>query len=435
MSVAKVQELLAKQRRVEALPVAQGKARQELQQDVVHRQHVAELQKLISAMPDDEVGDVLESLDLDDAMLLWEQIPEERENDILWELVDERRQVLVGDREPMFSESQINAFELLGGRLRQVAVRSRKDLENIIPTWIDMLNVSKAERQYIGQHFGLSLADPGDSIDLEVSSRFHVEENDDIHLRSNFLLDRKDESRSVPVTFILHQGVLFSLHNADLPAFRLQRHRARLQPDSVADCIDILLDLYSADVEYSADALEDTYDTLRLVGTQVLSETMSDAEAAAILADIAEEEDVNGRIRSNMLDTQRALAFMIRCKLLNPEQLEDARQTQQNIESLYSHTAFLFDKINFLMDATIGFININQNRRVSQLTIFGVVFMPINILVGMGGMSEYTMMTQHIPWPVAYGAFTVGAGLFGWATYTLLKMFEIRQLTKHNRII
>jgi magnesium transporter len=90
----------------------------------------------------------------------------------------------------------------------------------------------------------------------------------------------------------------------------------------------------------------------------------------------------------------------------------------------------LFDKINFLMDATIGFININQNKRINQLTIFGVVFMPINILAGMGGMSEFSMMTQGIPWPVAYGVFMLAASLMGVATYAALKYFETRKVKR-----
>ncbi len=196
----------------------------------------------------------------------------------------------------------------------------------------------------------------------------------------------------------------------------------------MTDCTDVLLDLYGADVEYSADSLEDIYATLGKVGRQVLSETISDTEAAAILGDIAEEEDLNGRIRGNILDTQRAINFLMRGKILSQAQFDDAKQILRNIESLNSHTSFLFDKINFLMDATIGFININQNKRINQLTVFGVVFMPINILAGMGGMSEFSMMTQGIPWPIAYGVFFLGCSLVGVATYVALKHFEKRSV-------
>ncbi|MBV5276476.1 magnesium transporter CorA, partial [bacterium] len=158
-----------------------------------------------------------------------------------------------------------------------------------------------------------------------------------------------------------------------------------------------------------------------------------DDEAAAILADIAEEEDLNGRIRNNILDTQRALSFLMRCKILTPPQRDDAQQILRDIESLNSHTAFLFDKINFLMDATIGVININQNKRLSRMTVFGVVFMPLNILAGIGGMSEFSMMTAGLAWPVAYGAFVVAMMLLGWSTYVAVRHFENRKVVSAAR--
>lgn len=434
MSLEKITDLLSKQKLVEGVIQSQNMPRHELVETIVHRQHLAELQNLMSKLPSGEIGQILEALPIEDATLLWKQMPEERENDILWEVSDGLREQLAGSREPGFSEHQLNAFELIDGRLRQVTISCRKDMEGIHPIWIDLLNTTKAERTYVGEHFGLELPDPGDASDLEVNSSFHVEENDEFHLHSNFLLDREGESRSVPVAFILHKGILFSVRKEELPVFRLQRRRARAQPGYVTDCHDLLIDLYGADVEYSSDSLEDIYNTLRKIGRHVLSETISDREAAAILADIAEEEDLNGCIRSNILDTQRALAFLMRCKILSQAQIEDTKQTLRNIESLNSHTAFLFDKINFLMDATIGFININQNKRVSQLTVFGVVFMPLNILAGIGGMSEFSMMTQGIPWPIAYGLFVIGMLLIGWATYVAIKHSENRKLKNRGKV-
>jgi len=57
-----------------------------------------------------------------------------------------------------------------------------------------------------------------------------------------------------------------------------------------------------------------------------------------------------------------------------------------------------------------------------------VVFMPINILAGVGGMSEFSMMTQGVPWPLAYGGFIAGATLIGAVTYLALKHVENRQM-------
>jgi magnesium transporter len=324
----------------------------------------------------------------------------------------------------------LNAFELGAGRLRQIAVESREDLASANPIWVDLVAPDEEEMGWVRDIFGLDLPDPADHTDLEASARFYVEEDGSIFLHSDFLLDKEDESRNVAVTFVLHRNVLFSVRREELPVFRLQRLRARTQVGYVSDCKDVLLDLYAADVEYSADALEDIYAALEAVGSQVLSKEMTDADAAKVLAAIAGEEDLNGRIRRNVLDTRRAVSFLIRGRFLSASQFDDSQQLLRDIESLDGHTTFLFGKINFLMDATVAFININQNKRVSKLTSLSVIFMPINILAGIGGMSEFSMMTKgtfDIDWPIAYGGFLVVSVIIGWATYHLLKFFETRE--------
>ena len=159
---------------------------------------------------------------------------------------------------------------------------------------------------------------------------------------------------------------------------------------------------------------------------------MTDDEAAKILAAIAEEEDLNGRIRRNVLDTRRALSFLMRGKFLSETQHNDVREILRDIESLDGHTAFLFNKINFQMDATVGFINVNQNKDIKRLTIISVVFMPLNVLAGIGGMSEFTMMTEGVPWPIAYGTFSVGLITIGWLTFAGLRFLENRKIKNHS---
>ena len=427
MSTDNIEELLRKHRLVEDVVHNQNMPRRQLVEVMVHRKHLAEIQALLARLPAGEIGRLFDALAPDDAERLWKQLAASRRQEVLWEVAEPLRARLAGSPEAAVSDSQLNAFELVDGRLRQRPITGRQDMDGITPMWVDLVCPTPAERAFVGERFGVRLPDPGEATDLEVSSRFQVEEDGDIHLHSNFLLDRDGDARSVPVVFILHAGVLFTVRNEELPVFRLQRRRTHAQPGYVTDCLDLLIDLYGADVEYCADALENIYATLGQVGRRVLGATMSDGEAAATLAVIAEEEDINGRIRSNILDTQRALSFLMRGKVLSAGQQDDTRQILRDIESLNSHTAFLFDKINFLMDATIGFININQNQRVSQLTVLGMVFMPINILAGIGGMSEFSMMTEGIPWPIAYGAFVVGAGLIGWGTYRLLQYLEVRK--------
>jgi magnesium transporter len=222
------------------------------------------------------------------------------------------------------------------------------------------------------------------------------------------------------------------VRSEELPVFRLQRLRARAQAGYVSEAKDVLLDLYAADVEYSANALEDEYVRLEEVGRQVFKSHMTNEQAATILTAISIEEDLNGRIRRNVLDTRNALSFLMRRKFLSNAQHEDVREILRDIESLDGHTTFLFNKINFQMDATVGFLNVNQNKDLKRLTVISVVFMPINVLAGIGGMSEFSMMTRVIPWPVAYGIFIVGMIGIGIMTYVGLRHMESRRIRNHR---
>ena len=263
----------------------------------------------------------------------------------------------------------INLFTLQNGRLAQEQVEDRSELQNYHnPIWIDAIEPDEEELGWIKDAFGVSLPELEELGDLEASARYFEGEDGYLHIRTDFLLDEDDVSRNVRVAFILANNTLFSIHDEDLPVFRLVRMRARLRPGSVNDAKDVLLDLYSTDAEYSADSLEEVYENLEEAGKRVLSNTVTDQIAAEVLETIAKEEDVNGRIRRNVMDTRRALSYLMRSKLLSDTQQEEARLILRDIDSLENHTAFLFDKINFLMDATVGFININQNKIIKSAT-------------------------------------------------------------------
>jgi magnesium transporter len=424
-------DILQKHKLIADLVHKQDMPHHDLVETLVRKENMAQLQQILNHLPAAEIAHILEGLPLDDQMLIWQQLDDDHKQHILQDAPIAVLQIL-GKQDYKTEKSRVKAFGLLDGRLHEVSINTPQDLE-AKPIWIDLLAPTFEDRIWLGDIFGIEFPDPDKLSDLESSARFYVEENGEIHLHSDFLLDKDDVSHNVVVAFILYQDILFSIRKEELPIFRLQRLRALNQPNYVSDSRDMLLDLYAANAEYSADALEDVYLALEAVGTHVLSKQMSDEEAAKILIDIANEEDLNGRIRRNVMDTRRAVSFLMRSKFLAKDQLEYSQQILRDIESLDGHTAFLFDKINFLMDASVGFININQNKVVKRLTTVSVIFLPLNVLAGIGGMSEFTMMTQGIPWPISYSIFTIGLGIVGWLTFAILKSLENREHGKSGK--
>ena len=304
----------------------------------------------------------------------------------------------------------LNIFTLVNGRLFQEEIESLEELSRFQPIWVDLESPTLEEKRWIKQYFGLSIPEDAMDEDIEESARFYEEDNGELHIRSDFLIAHEDEPRTVRCAFILNQhntglkscGVLFSIHDEDIPVFRLLRMRARRAPGLIEDAKEVLLKLFDADAEYSADTLEGIYDELEKAGKQVLSGDVTDAMAGEVLGAIARQEDLNGRIRRNMMDTRRAVSFMMRSKMLNAEQFEDARQILRDIDSLDSHTAFLFDKINFLMDATVGFININQNKIIKIFSVASVALLPPTLIASLYGMNFQYMPELSQKWGYPY---------------------------------
>ncbi len=296
----------------------------------------------------------------------------------------------------------LNVFTLDNGRLKgglfQDETESAADLAMARPVWVDLENPTPEEKGWIRERFDLIIPEDIVDDDLEESARFYEEDNGELHIRSDFLIEDDESARNVRVAFILHQNVLFSVHNEDLPVFRLLRLRARRIPALIEDAKDVLLKLYDADAEYSADVLEGIYDKLERISARVLKSDVNDAEAGEVLSAIAREEDLNGRIRRNVMDTRRAVSFMMRSRMLNAEQFEESRQILRDIDSLDSHTAFLFDKINFLMDATVGFININQNKIIKIFSVASVALLPPTLIASIYGMNFKHMPELEAQW-------------------------------------
>ncbi|MDQ6679486.1 MAG: magnesium/cobalt transporter CorA [Pseudomonadota bacterium] len=299
----------------------------------------------------------------------------------------------------------LNVFSLASGRLFQEEIESQAALADANPVWVDLDAPTEEEKGWITEHFGLTI--PSDAVDddLEESARFYEEDNGELHIRSDFLIDDGETPRNVRVAFILHRKILFSVHAEDLPVFRLLRLRARRIPALIGDAKDVLLKLYDADAEYSADALESIYDSLEAVSARVLRQDVDDKVAGEVLSAIAKEEDLNGRIRRNVMDTRRAVSFMMRSRLLGAEQFEEARQILRDIDSLDSHSTFLFDKINFLMNATVGFININQNKIIKIFSVASVALLPPTLIASVYGMNFKAM--PELDWQLGY-PFAIG---------------------------
>lgn len=302
----------------------------------------------------------------------------------------------------------INVFALENARLVRIDEDLSADLNSAI--WVDLLEPSSDERELLQEGLGQNLASFLDLEDIEASARF-FEDEDGLHLHSFFYCeDEEDYADLASVAFTVRDGRLFTLRDRELPAFRLYRMRSRNQRLVECNAYEVLLDLFETKIEQLADVIENIYADLEKLSRVILNGTQGEAFDEA-LATLTEQEDTSSKVRMCLMDTQRALSFLVRKTRLPANQLEQAREILRDIESLQPHNESLFQKVNFLMQAAMGFINIEQNRIIKIFSVVSVIFLPPTLVASNYGMNFSNMpeLGFQYGYPIALGLMALAA--------------------------
>ncbi len=303
----------------------------------------------------------------------------------------------------------IRAFALNNSRLVSVDESIKEQLNDSI--WIDLIDPTDDERSVLKLGLDQTLAEEHELEDLEASARF-FEDEDGLHLHSFFYcLDDDDYADIATVAFTIRDGRLFTLRERDLPAFRLYRMRSRRAKLLDSNAYELLLDLFETKIEQLADVIETVYADLESFSHIILDGKQEGNSLNEALSALTELEDVSSKVRLCLMDTQRALSFLLRKTRLPNNQLEQARDIMRDIESLQPHNESLFQKVNFLMQAAMGYINIEQNKIMKFFSVVSVMFLPATLVTSMYGMNFEFMpeLKFHYGYPMAIGMMLIAA--------------------------
>ncbi|WP_373690896.1 CorA family divalent cation transporter, partial [Endozoicomonas sp. SESOKO4] len=144
---------------------------------------------------------------------------------------------------------------------------------------------------------------------MEASSRFFESETG-FHIRSIFPHQAGQEFRSINVAFNLRDDQLVTLQDEPTALFRLMRNYLKLQHIKARTPIDILIALFDTKVQFLADTLEEVYENLEATSQHALSD--DDTDVDDLLKNITLQEDINGKVRLNLLDSQRCLGYILK---------------------------------------------------------------------------------------------------------------------------
>lgn len=282
--------------------------------------------------------------------------------------------------------------------------------------WIDMNEPDDDERLQLQSLLSTDLPESNDVEEIEASARCFVDQAG-IHVHSLFLSQSEGRHRTSTVACILQSSRLITVREGEVADFRLLRMRARRGQIAVESPAELLVTLLEHKVENHADTLEDLHRQLEDVSHLVLEE--HETEHDTVIEKLARLEDSNGKVRLCLMDTQRDISFLLRHLRNQHEYAETLREIMRDVDTLMSHTTFLFDKINFLMDSTQGFINIEQNKIIKIFSIASVVFLPPTLVASLYGMNFQFMPELH--WSYGYPFAISLMILSGFAPYWYFK--------------
>jgi magnesium transporter len=281
--------------------------------------------------------------------------------------------------------------------------------------WIDLLQPTAEEIARVSAATGLRVPTEDQVSEIESSSRLACEAGAFYLSAPLVAVDADGEHQLTPVGFVLSSHVLLTIHFAPLAAFDAYRDEAVARPPENAE--EALLRIFELIVDRAADNLERagaaTDELSRAAfrgrakgttakGTTAKGTTKFANKLSATLRRIGATAERVSRVRDELLGLRRIGDYLGESGIagaprMNPMRLKGI---EADIASLTDYEAHLWVKLQFLLDATLGFINVEQNEIVKTLTIASVVGIPPVLIAGIYGMNFRVM--PELRWALGY---------------------------------
>ena len=280
--------------------------------------------------------------------------------------------------------------------------------------WVDLFNPTDSERAAAERLTGLRVPSQEEISEIENSSRVYTEDGAAYFSMPYSFLGDDSRSNVTQVGFVLSDKYLLTLRFELLPAF--ETYANALSHAGHKTSSEAFVGLTETIVDRQADILEHVAAELaRLSKATFQTDEKSarrnvrraDRELRAILNAVGKCGDTLGNLRDSVLGVGRMIGYAQHiCDSWTSAEVKLRLQTlKQDVASLNDYDQQLSNKVNFLLDAVLGFINIEQNNGVKVLTIASVVGIPPTFVVGLYGMNFKDM--PELNWAHGYA--------FGWA--------------------
>ncbi len=301
----------------------------------------------------------------------------------------------------------IYAFVPRDGQVERVEVQA----DAAVPMdalWVDLFMPTNEEAARVNRALGVDLPTREEQVEIEPSSRLY-QEGDAIYMTATVFAhaDTPNPTSGV-VTFILSRGHLITLRTVDPRPVVTFSSRVQRQPTLCGSAEDALLGLLEAFVDRIADILEKLSIDLDALSRAIFDErpytakrrTGERRDLQAILRSLGRADDLASTARESLHSLSRLERFFGQAiqTILRKEHKIRLNSLSRDVASLVEHAGFEARKVNFLLDATLGMVNIEQNRIIKIFSVVAVVFLPPTLIASIYGMNFHLMPELDEPW-------------------------------------
>lgn len=253
--------------------------------------------------------------------------------------------------------------------------------------WIDLHYPTPDEMETVENRFAITFQNPQQVEEIESSSRYFETENT-IHANSNFLILDGDGFRDVNVSMVLKGRILFTNRNADIKTFAETVRKLKTNSQLFEDGGQVMVTLYETRIDLDADQLEIVAKDINAISKTV---TLGNNASEEVLLRITRLQENTILMRESIIDKQRAVSALLRSYIFPKHHQERLRVIIKDINSLLEHTAFSFERLEYLQNTLLGLINIEQNKIIKIFTVVSVIFMPPTLIASVYGMNFSAM--------------------------------------------
>jgi magnesium transporter len=288
----------------------------------------------------------------------------------------------------------LTGYNLKNNFLAPIIPSTESDwLDNAV--WIDLISPTAEEIKMVERVSNISLPDVQETEELEASSHYEVFPSG---FQINCLFPHKveDTFSNINVAFLCNDKCLISLRAHEISAIRLLQKQWQKSSEFKSDPVSIIIALLEIKIDKLADLSEDAYISIEKISHQIYGRVNTELEKT--IDELSRQDDLNGKIRLCLMDGQRDLNFMLRRRQLIGENLKSTNDMLEDINTLLTHNTFLSERIDFLLNSALGFINIEQNKIIKIFSIAAVVLMPPTVIASVYGMNFHFMPELSWKW-------------------------------------